>query len=158
MEGLHPSILDAAGIVEAIASLLEVWGQQHPEIEWRASLDRELVCPAAPVRVAIYRIVQECLNNVTQHAHAERLRFVLARRQHGESLRLLIRDDGVGMDVDAAHAGFGLLGMRERVLSLGGSLQIRSWHGGGTRVRVILPTADTPAEMAAGSHQGSTRP
>lgn len=158
MEGLHPNILDAAGIAEAIASLLEAWGQQHPEIEWRASLDHDLVCPAAPVRVAIYRIVQECLNNVTQHARAERLRVVLARRPHGQSLCLIIRDDGVGMDVDAPHAGFGLLGMRERVLSLGGSLQIRSWHGAGTRVRVILPNAATPAEMAVGSRQGSIRP
>lgn len=158
MEGLHPNILDAAGIAEAIASLLEAWGQQHPEIEWRASLDHDLVCPAAPVRVAIYRIVQECLNNVTQHARAERLRVVLARRPHGQSLCLIIRDDGVGMDVDAPHAGFGLPGMRERVLSLGGSLQIRSWHGAGTRVRVILPNAATPAEMAVGLRQGSIRP
>lgn len=158
MEGLRPNILDAAGIVEALASLLEVWGQQHPEIKWRASLDHELVCPTAPVRVAIYRIVQECLNNVTRHARAERLRVVLARRQHGESLYLVIRDDGVGMDVNASHAGFGLLGMRERVLSLGGSLQIRSWRGAGTRVRVILPNARAPSDMAVGPRQGSIRP
>ena len=53
----------------------------------------------------------------------------------------MVRDDGVGMDVDAPNPGFGLLGMRERVLGLGGSLQIRSRRGGGTRVRVILPNA-----------------
>ncbi|KFB68832.1 ATP-binding protein [Candidatus Accumulibacter vicinus] len=58
----------------------------------------------------------------------------------------------------APHAGFGLLGMRERVLSLGGSLQIRSWHGGGTRVRVILPNVGSPSEIAIGSRQGSIRP
>jgi two-component system sensor histidine kinase UhpB len=55
MEGLHPNVLDAAGIVEAIAALLEAWGQQHPEIEWRASLARDLVCDAPQLRVAIYR-------------------------------------------------------------------------------------------------------
>ncbi len=141
MEGLHPNVLDAAGIVEAIAALLEAWGQQHPEISWRASLARDLVCDAPPLRVAIYRIVQECLNNVSRHAKAERLRVILSTRQSpaGEKLLLVIRDDGIGMEVDAPHAGFGLLGMRERVLSLGGSLQIRSPHGGGTRVRVLLP-------------------
>ena len=56
-----------------------------------------------------------------------------------ETLRLVVRDDGIGIDVDKQHAGFGLLGMRERVLSLGGSLQISRPRGGGTRVRVILP-------------------
>ncbi|TMQ75134.1 sensor histidine kinase [Candidatus Accumulibacter phosphatis] len=117
--------------------------------------------PVASINAATFleqRIVQECLNNVTQHAHAKRLRLVLARRQHGDSLRLLIRDDGVGMDVGAPHAGFGLAGMRERVLSLGGSLQIRSWHGAGTRVRVLLPSVEPPAKMAVGSRQGSIRP
>jgi PAS domain S-box-containing protein len=139
MEGLHPNILDAAGIVEAVRTLLESWGQQHSEIDWRASLDRDVVCDAAQVRVAVYRIVQECLSNVSRHADARRLRLVLARQQSaaGESLRLVVRDDGVG--IDTPHAGFGLLGMRERVLSLGGSLQISSPRGGGTRVRVILP-------------------
>ena len=98
-----------------------------------------MVCDAAQVRVAVYRIVQECLSNVSRHADARRLRLVLARQQSaaGESLRLVVRDDGVG--IDTPHAGFGLLGMRERVLSLGGSLQISSPRGGGTRVRVILP-------------------
>lgn len=141
MEGLHPNVLDAAGIVEAIAALLEAWGQQHPEIEWRASLARDLVCDAPQLRVAIYRIVQECLNNVSRHAQAHRLRVILASRPSptGGKLRLVVRDDGVGLEVAAPHAGFGLLGMRERVLSLGGSLQIRSPHGCGTRVRVLLP-------------------
>ncbi|MEF8702264.1 MAG: PAS domain-containing protein [Candidatus Accumulibacter sp. UW26] len=141
MEGLHPNILDAAGIVEAIATLLQTWQRQHPEIACRLSLDHQLVCDAAQVRVAVYRVVQECLSNVARHAHASRLRLLLARRQaaDGERLLLIIRDDGVGMEVDAQHAGFGLLGMRERILSLGGSLKMSSVRGSGTRVRVILP-------------------
>ncbi|MBL8391528.1 MAG: hypothetical protein JNN21_06590, partial [Candidatus Accumulibacter sp.] len=70
-----------------------------------------------------------------------RLRLVLGNRQsaQGQLLRLVIRDDGVGMDMSAAHAGFGLLGMRERVLAHGGTLQVSSRKGGGTRVRVLLP-------------------
>ncbi len=142
MEGLHPSILDAAGIADAVGSLLAGWGQRHPEIEWRASLAAGLVCDG-PHRLAIYRIVQECLNNVVRHAQAERLRIVLGTRRtpDGDRLRLVIRDDGVGMDVDAPHTGFGLLCMRERVLGLGGSLQITSRRGAGTRVRVLLPCA-----------------
>ena len=140
MEGLHPNILDAGCISEAVGSLLAGWGQQHPEIEWRASLAAGLACDG-PHRLVIYRIVQECLNNVVRHAQAERLRIVLGtcRSPDGDSLRLVIRDDGVGMDVDAPHTGFGLLSMRERVLGLGGSLQITRGRGGGTRVRVLLP-------------------
>jgi PAS domain S-box-containing protein len=141
MEGLHPNILDAAGIVEAIASLLDGWGRQHPEIEWRASLPRNLAVDRASLRVAIYRIVQECLSNVSRHAGAQRLRIVLATRQRPEGnwLRLIIRDDGAGMDAGAPRAGFGLLGMRERILSLGGLLKITTPRGGGTRVLVLLP-------------------
>jgi PAS domain S-box-containing protein len=140
MEGLHPSILDAGCISEAVGSLLAGWGQQHPEIEWRASLAAGLMCDG-PRRLAIYRIVQECLSNIVRHARAERVRIVLATRRgpDGGRLRLVIRDDGIGMDVGAAQTGFGLLGMRERVLSLGGSLQISSGRGAGTRVRVLLP-------------------
>ncbi|TLD44272.1 MAG: Signal transduction histidine-protein kinase/phosphatase UhpB [Accumulibacter sp.] len=143
MEGLHPSVLDSAGIAEALASLLENWGLQHPEIEWRASLPQDLVCEGKQLTVTLYRIAQECLSNVARHAEARRLRLILGTRQsaHGELLRLVIRDDGVGMDMDAAHAGFGLLGMRERVLARGGTLQVSSRKGGGTRVRVILPNA-----------------
>ena len=142
MEGLHPNILDAGSISEAVGSLLAGWGQQHPEIEWRASLAAGLVCDG-PRRLAIYRIVQECLSNVVRHAQAEHLRIVLGTRRSpdGDRLRLVIRDDGVGMDVDAPYTGFGLLGMRERVLGLGGSLQITSGRGAGTRVRVLLPCA-----------------
>lgn len=140
MEGLHPNILDAGCISEAIGSLLAGWGQQHPEIEWRASLAAGLVCDG-PRRLAIYRIVQECLSNVVRHAQAERLRIVLGKRRSpdGDRLRLVIRDDGIGMDIGAPHTGFGLLGMRERVLGLGGSLQVTSGRGAGTRVRVLLP-------------------
>lgn len=142
MEGLHPNILDAGSISEAVGSLLAGWGQQHPEIEWRASLAAGLVCDG-PHRLAIYRIVQECLSNVVRHAQAEHLRIVLGTRRSpdGDRLRLVIRDDGVGMDVHAPYTGFGLLGMRERVLGLGGSLQITSGRGAGTRVRVLLPCA-----------------
>lgn len=141
MEGLHPNVLESAGIAEALASLLESWGLQHPAIEWRASLPHDLVCEGKQLRVTLYRIVQECLSNVARHAEARRLRLILGNRQsaQGELLRLVIRDDGVGMDINAAHAGFGLLGMRERVLDQGGTLQVSSRKGGGTRVRVILP-------------------
>jgi len=100
-----------------------------------------MVCTEAQVRVALYRIVQECLNNVARHVEAKRLRIVLAARPspQGDGLRLIVRDDGRGMDTGARIAGFGRLGIRERVLSLGGSLQISSSTGRGTRVQVPLP-------------------
>lgn len=141
MEGLHPNILDSAGIIDALGVLLDDWGSKHPAIEWRASLSRALVCDSLHLRVAIYRLVQECLSNVARHARASRLRIVLANFPGlaGTMLRLVIRDDGIGMNTDATHSGFGLLGMRERVLSLGGSFRIASWPDGGTRIRVVLP-------------------
>jgi two-component system sensor histidine kinase UhpB len=148
MEGLRPNLLDEAGIGDALGPLLEAWGERHPEIEWRASLDRGLLRVAEPVRVAIYRIVQECLSNVAAHAGARRLRIVLApcHGAGGPWLRLVVRDDGVGMAAPAARPGIGLLGMRERVLSLGGQFHIGPGRGRGTRVKVLLPAQGVAGE------------
>jgi signal transduction histidine kinase len=79
------------------------------------------------------------LTNVARHAKASRVEVLLTwRPQHGLSLR--VHDNGSGMaDPQANHAGFGLLGMRERVLSLGGRLHLHSAPGRGFAVLVELP-------------------
>jgi PAS domain S-box-containing protein len=86
---------------------------------------------------AIFRILQEALNNVAKHARATRVRVVFVRRNH--SLLLLIGDDGIGFDTRARKGeGFGLLGIRERALMIGGRSRIDSAPGRGTRVAVRI--------------------
>ncbi len=89
--------------------------------------------------IALFRIVQESLNNIVRHAAAHKVHITLSH--HEGEIRLLMEDDGKGFNaarVDhAAH--FGLLGISERVTALGGALEIDSSPGAGTRLSVTLP-------------------
>ncbi len=91
--------------------------------------------PAA-VEVAVYRIVQEGLNNVMSHAQASRCTISLSMNGHG--LALLIEDDGRGLAA-ARPPGVGLSSMRERAEEIGGHCQVSALDGGGTVVKVHLP-------------------
>ena len=87
----------------------------------------------------LFRVVQECLTNAARHAGAGHVGIELRRR--GGWLRLAVRDDGRGFDREKIrlHSGFGLMGMRERVLALGGTVRIESAPGEGTAVLIRIP-------------------
>ena len=91
--------------------------------------------------VAAYRIVQEALNNVAKHAKATECQVHLARS--ADALRIVVQDNGVGFDPSVGRSGerrgLGLIGIRERVSHLQGTVQIDSAPGRGTRVIVELP-------------------
>lgn len=93
-------------------------------------------------QTALLRITQEALTNARKHAQAQRVRVGL---QFGaENVSLIVEDDGIGFDVDAAatpgpQGGYGLFGMRERARLLDGELEIESPPGWGTRLRAVLP-------------------
>jgi signal transduction histidine kinase len=107
-----------------------------------AGLDRDRLPPA--VETALYRVVQEALTNVLRHARARHVSLVLQRTPDG--VAAVVEDDGGGFDPAAAPpaAGrLGLLGMRERVELVGGTLTVESAPGDGTTViaRVPVPAA-----------------
>ena len=90
------------------------------------------------VETAVYRIVQEALTNVVKHADAARVSIVVTRKP--DSVLVMIEDDGRGFDPAASGGGgLGLLGMRERVELLDGSLQVEAAPGQGTTLIVALP-------------------
>ncbi len=92
---------------------------------------------ADAVSLAAFRVLQEALNNVVRHAGATRVE-VTVRFDGG--LALTVDDDGVGMpEADARGRGMGMIGMRERVRALGGTVVFEARPGGGTRVRCALP-------------------
>jgi signal transduction histidine kinase len=138
MSQLRPPVLDQQGLEEALrdrAAAVEKEHQVHCEVD--ASLDRRL---ESELETVLYRVSQEALTNVVKHAGAKRVRLSL-HRENG-SVALEIRDDGVGFDParasgDAAH--FGLLAMRERVEISGGTWELHSRPGQGTRIRAVLP-------------------
>lgn len=136
---LRPAALDL-GLVAAIE-----WLAEDFRLRWETPctvvLPDEDDCLDLDERLATaaFRIVQESLTNIARHALARQVSITLTRR--ADALELTVVDDGRGFHVASAtsRAGFGLLGMRERVLALGGRLDLRSQPGQGTRVHIELP-------------------
>lgn len=137
---LRPSALDDLGLPAAIDVSLRGLARRH-EIAVELSQDGMSDRLDPDTEVAAYRIVQEALTNVARHARAAHCRVKLMRRP--AALQLDIEDDGRGFDASASGSptmGFGLIGMRERALRLGGTFQIESRPGMGTRLHIELPT------------------
>jgi signal transduction histidine kinase len=98
--------------------------------------------------VALFRIVQEALANVARHSNARRVEVSLAR--HDGALEVCVSDDGDGFDAEAPpqRGSFGLLGMGERARLAGGSLDVSSTRGEGTRVVVRLPLGEAAVPVS----------
>jgi PAS domain S-box-containing protein len=141
MEGLHPQVLDSAGLAEAVRALLSNWSQLHPAIRVTLRLAGPLDDIGEEARIHLFRIAQEGLANLARHARAGRARLFLGEtsRRGRRAVCLVLRDNGVGMDIAAPRVGFGLIVMRERAHNLGGSFELWSRPGGGTRIAVALP-------------------
>jgi signal transduction histidine kinase len=128
-----------------LVSILEGLVIQHEELTGnsvRLELEGELPPVPLPVKIGLYRILQEALSNGVRHGQAAEHAVLLSGA--GERIAMEVRDAGRGFDVASVMqrplAGhFGLEGMRERVQILGGSFSIESAPGQGTRVRVEVP-------------------
>ena len=133
---LRPRLLDELGLAAAVDFLAEGVAARtgmHGSVD-TAAVGR---LPAA-VETAAYRIAQETLTNVVRHAHARTVSVEL--RVAGETVSLVVRDDGVGFEPSLVKGhGLGLLGIRERLVPFEGTLSIRSAAGCGTEVAVEIP-------------------
>jgi two-component system sensor histidine kinase UhpB len=89
----------------------------------------------------IYRLVQEALNNVAKHAQAEAIRVRVVEDDAERAVRVEVHDDGRGFNPGDASEGFGLVGMRERVAAVGGTVAVESSPGEGTRLYARVPVA-----------------
>lgn len=136
---LRPPALDELGLLGALRASAEA---QAPSGSPRISVVGPQDLPELPaaVEVAVYRIAQEAVTNITRHAQASHSRV---RLYHNDGLHLEIRDDGVGLP-DELQAGIGLNSMRERAAELGGAFSVVSDPEGGTRVHARFPLADNP--------------
>ena len=137
--GLQPPVLDEAGVIEAIRTLAkETLGKGKVQVALELDLDPSLGRLTPPLEMAIYRIVQECLNNVWQHSQAETARVEL--RRENDSVIIHVADQGVGFDPSQTKKKrYGLFGIRERARLFGGQARIESSPGNGTRITVELP-------------------
>ncbi|CAG0940245.1 Oxygen sensor histidine kinase NreB [Anaerolineae bacterium] len=137
---LRPVALDHLGLIAALRQLTLVFQRQHSDVEiqfevtgvgWENLSDE--------IEIALYRIVQEALNNAARHAHASRAEVYLARR--GDDLVAIVWDNGIGFNPRVAFRSgrLGLTGMRERAEMLGGKFWIESNPGEGTTVHMEVP-------------------
>lgn len=140
--GLRPSALDDLGLLPVLRMTCKQFGE-HTRAQLNLEGAQKIARLPAVVETALYRILQEALTNVEQHARACHVTVVL--RQRGGFVQLAITDDGIGFAPDRQPAkrkgmsGLGLLSMRERVVSVGGTLEVQSAPGQGTTIRAQIP-------------------
>ncbi|HYX77566.1 MAG TPA: GAF domain-containing protein [Gaiellaceae bacterium] len=133
---LRPKVLDDFGLVPALERLTDGFAEHSGitvDLEASALAER----PPMEVETAIFRIVQEALTNVAKHARAGRV-SVLVTRTDGK-IKAVIEDDGTGFEPAQTDGGVGLIGMRERIELLDGTLTVESSASSGTTIAAEVP-------------------
>lgn len=140
---LRPTILDDLGILVTINWFCREYQSTYPKINIDKQMDIEEDKIPEPLKIIIFRVVQEAFGNVAKHSNAGLVRVCLKRVNR--KIELLIEDNGEGFDMDDVSSrpnlmkGLGLSGMKERVGFSNGSLTVDSTHGEGTVVRASWP-------------------
>lgn len=148
LERLRPMALAEFGLAAAVEHLAADWRKERPEVQ--------VVCNVGDVgelneavELAAYRVVQEGLTNAFRHAGAARIEIGISRDKIAQEIGpeeragrgpvvVAVRDDGAGMAKES-RPGFGLMGMRERVGAVGGSIDLRQRPGGGVEIVAVIP-------------------
>jgi len=145
LERLRPVGLAELGLHEALGALLRMWNESHPEVEIETTISRSLGETGETADLTIYRVVQEALTNVFRHAKATAVNVSIEPAEQPAGIKgnrdyalVRVRDNGCGLK-RGEKFGFGLTGMRERILALGGTLTIASGEGGVT-IEAMVPT------------------
>lgn len=137
VHNLRPTALDDLGLDPALEGLCHDFSKRGTiEVSYDYGLDETLILPE-PVQLVAYRFVQEALTNVGKHAGASQVEVSVERM--GQTIRIMVADDGVGFNAGTVAEGFGILGMRERLESVGGRLEIASQIDSGTRLVATVP-------------------
>jgi two-component system, NarL family, sensor histidine kinase UhpB len=134
---LRPVMLDGLGLSASLHELTEAWKQRNRGINTNINISSQLDNINEIVSITTYRIVQECLTNISKHANARMVTIKIERKD--DRLKISVKDDGKGFDAHHISQGFGLAGMRERAEGLGGSFVQTSKLGTGVLIEANLP-------------------
>jgi len=145
---LRPLVLDDLGLAAAADWLVQNIARRS-NLDCDLEVDSDCAQLGEPHASVVFRIMQEALTNVARHARATRVEIALARE--GDWVVLTVRDNGVGIDAVGQRKpqSFGLRGIRERALSLGGEIAIVGEPGAGTTLAARIPLHDTSSRVAA---------
>ena len=147
---LSPRLLEEFGLIAAVRRQAQLLAK-HTGIKPHLDLPENLSAMDHDVELALYRSVQEALLNLAKHSNADN--FKISLQVGSNEVLLRIEDDGAGFSARAAQGkGFGLTGMRERAVALGGTVKIHSQRNSGTQIEVVLPrVVKTTAEAEPGA-------
>jgi PAS domain S-box-containing protein len=134
---LRPSLLDDLGILATIGWFTREFQKVyvHISVEKQISVEENEI--ADSLRTVLFRVMQEAMNNVAKHSKADLARLVL--RKTADKIELSIEDNGEGFDPESMKQGLGLTSMRERTELSGGTFEVESILGKGTRIRASWP-------------------
>lgn len=135
---LRPYQLDLLGLTSSINSLVDETCNAA-QINYRIQTDNIDTVFDNDSSINIYRIVQECLNNMVKHASAKNVNVSL--KLDKQQVKITIADDGLGFDIDKPHVGFGLKGIKERLQILKGTIHINA-RTKGTTFEFLVPTTN----------------
>jgi two-component system sensor histidine kinase UhpB len=142
MHQLHPLVLSELGLKATMEDLLNHWSIRNPELKLTITCPDEVDHLEQKITIQIFRVVQECLTNIVRHAQAKQVVISLEIEHQattGPELRLQVTDDGQGCAIDKIKTGFGLLGMKERINSLGGEFAILTQPQQGMSIIATIP-------------------
>lgn len=135
---LRPEVLDELGLVPALRNLCDRI-EESTGLVVRRTLEPDPPALSPDAELVVYRVAQEALTNVVRHAKSSEAHVALAAR--GPELELVVKDSGIGVDERTVESSSGgIRGMRERALLIGARLEVVPAAGGGTEVRLQVPT------------------
>jgi two-component system CheB/CheR fusion protein len=153
---LHPQILDDLGLETAIRQLCELSEERHSTPVRFSTRNVPSEVPPA-IAIALYRIVQEALQNIAKHASAESVDIALVGGK--AAIELSIRDNGIGFDplLQKRGSGLGLISMAQRAKLAGGDFEIQSRPNGGTQIHVGLPLESAEPRILSANYAQTSR-
>ncbi|RMD50341.1 MAG: sensor histidine kinase, partial [Ignavibacteria bacterium] len=137
---LKPQFLKESGLSTALSSLIKRLNELS-DVKGEFDIHGEIPRMDYEKELALYRVVQECINNILKHSHANE--YSVQAMYKDEKLSIMVVDDGEGFDFNkimdnSDNAGFGILNMQERIENIGGEIVFNSEKGSGTIVKIDL--------------------
>jgi two-component system sensor histidine kinase UhpB len=140
MQQLHPLVLTELGLKATLEEMVNHWSERNADLRLTIRCSDAVDGLDKNLTIQVFRVIQECLTNVVRHAQAHSVSIDLEKLDLPRAyLQLKVQDDGRGCDLQTTSQGFGLLGIKERIKSLDGELQVLSRPGSGMLVNARIP-------------------
>ena len=138
LQTLRPSVLDELGLQSALEDLILPWKKRYPHIHVQYDLNLDNQVFSDQINIAVYRLIQEALTNITKHARATQVNIAVQLLTQADNALIYIRieDNGIGLN-QSQKFGLGLPGMKERIVGLDGKINFTSQHG--TTIEAWIP-------------------